>query len=312
MRSLPLILALLLGASLLVGEAQARGGNAQSFGVQQPGPAAQNGVPSQSPQPAAPAAASSVAGWLKPVTALAAGLGLGWLATQVDPGTLMLAVLVGVLAGAATFALLRAIPVRRRTGLDYALEEPLAVPLAPKVPPAVAAAPKVPPALEAPPPASRAEPRPVSPAPRQPVAPAATAATEPASPNAAATAAPIPTDFDSASFIRQAKLNFIRLQAANDRGDLAALREVTTHRMFDAILAELRPHRAAQHTDVVSLNASLLELATEGQTHSASVRFHGMIRENGGEAAPFEEVWHLQKPVSGASGWVLSGIQQVS
>jgi len=291
MRSLPLLLALLLGASLLAGEPQAQArppGNAQSFGVQRPVPAPKKVAPPQTPQPAAPVAASAsgASGWLGPVTALAAGLGLGWLATQAGLGTLMVAALVGALAGAAVFALLRALPVRR-PALDYALEEPIPVPPVPPQP--AATAPRV-----------ATDPRAAAPS-RVATAPAV-----------AMTAAPIPADFDSASFIRQAKLNFIRLQDANDRGDLAALRQVTTDRMFDAILAELRPHRPAQHTDVVSLNASLLEVATEGETHSASVRFHGMIREDDGEAAPFEEVWHLKKPVSGASGWVLAGIQQVS
>jgi predicted lipid-binding transport protein (Tim44 family) len=42
------------------------------------------------------------------------------------------------------------------------------------------------------------------------------------------------------------------------------------------------------------------------------VRFSGAIREDAGATAtPFEEIWHLQKPVDGSSGWLLAGIQQV-
>jgi predicted lipid-binding transport protein (Tim44 family) len=127
------------------------------------------------------------------------------------------------------------------------------------------------------------------------------------------TARAMPAEFDSAAFLREAKLNFIRLQDANDRGDLSTLREVTTGGMFEAILADLQPQqRRAQHTDVVNLDANLLEVATQGGKQCVSVRFYGTVREDGGEAARFQEVWHLQKPVSGGSGWVLAGIQQVS
>ena len=68
----------------------------------------------------------------------------------------------------------------------------------------------------------------------------------------------------------------------------------------------------AQHTDVVSLNADLLEVATEQDGHWASVRFSGTVRETPG-AAPvgFEEVWNLVKPAQGSSGWLLAGIQQM-
>jgi predicted lipid-binding transport protein (Tim44 family) len=37
-----------------------------------------------------------------------------------------------------------------------------------------------------------------------------------------------------------------------------------------------------------------------------------MIREETQEAAAFQEVWHLQKPVSGQTGWLLAGIQQAA
>jgi len=64
---------------------------------------------------------------------------------------------------------------------------------------------------------------------------------------------------------------------------------------------------------VVTLNAALLELVTEGGLHWASVRFSGSIREQAGApAGPFEEIWNLQKPADGSSGWLLAGIQQSS
>ncbi len=118
----------------------------------------------------------------------------------------------------------------------------------------------------------------------------------------------VPAGFDVAAFLRAAKENFIRLQMANDSGRLEELREVTTTGMFEALRAEA----GAGQTDVVTLNADLLEVSTEGGRHWASVRFSGLVRETpGGEPASFEEVWNLMKPADGSSGWLLAGIQQM-
>ena len=119
-----------------------------------------------------------------------------------------------------------------------------------------------------------------------------------------------PAGFDAQAFLRGAKTNFIKLQLANDAGAMEEIREFTTDEMF----AELSRERAeaGQQTDVVALDAQLLEVATEGDRHWASVRFAGQVREApGGEAAAFSEVWHLAKPVNGSSGWLLAGIQQM-
>lgn len=127
---------------------------------------------------------------------------------------------------------------------------------------------------------------------------------------AAAPRANLPAGFDVAGFLRAAKNNFIRLQIANDSGNLEELRDVATPEMFEALRQDAGA--AGQQTDVVTLNAELLEVSTEGERHWASVRFSGLVREApGAEPAGFEEVWNLCKPVDGSTGWVLAGIQQM-
>jgi len=140
-----------------------------------------------------------------------------------------------------------------------------------------------------------------------------TVAAPPPSQPAAGTAAPasgVPAGFDTAGFLRAAKMNFIKLQLANDVGRLDEIREFTTREMYDELRRDLPA--GAQQTDVVALNADLLELATERGEHWAAVRFSGMVRETPGtEAVGFEEVWNLVKPADGSSGWLLAGIQQM-
>lgn len=123
----------------------------------------------------------------------------------------------------------------------------------------------------------------------------------------------VPADFDIEKFLAEAERNFLRLQEANDRCDRGLIREVTTEEMSKALEADLVERAQAQQTDVVTLNATLLELATEDRMHWASVRFSGSIREKAQAAAvPFGEIWHLQKPADGSSGWLLAGIQQLN
>lgn len=122
----------------------------------------------------------------------------------------------------------------------------------------------------------------------------------------------VPAGFDTDGFLRAAKTNFVRLQVANDLRQADEIRDFTTDEMFEEVKKDLAGRGAPQQTDVMSLNAELLELATESDKHWASVRFSGMVRETPG-AAPvdFEEVWNLVKPADGSSGWLLAGIQQM-
>jgi predicted lipid-binding transport protein (Tim44 family) len=119
----------------------------------------------------------------------------------------------------------------------------------------------------------------------------------------------LPAGFDAAGFLKAAKLNFIRLQGANDSGRLDEIREFMTDELFEELKNGIGGH---QQTDVASLQADLLEVATEGERHWASVHFSGTIRDTP-DAAPagFEEVWNLVKPANGSSGWLLAGIQQM-
>jgi predicted lipid-binding transport protein (Tim44 family) len=122
-----------------------------------------------------------------------------------------------------------------------------------------------------------------------------------------------PADFDAEEFARHAKANFLKLQEANDRRDIAALRDFMTPALAREIEADIRASGdAPQKTDVVTLDAQVLDVVTEGDRYIVSVRFSGLIRETPGtEPQPFSEVWHLEKPVSGRSGWLVAGIQQV-
>jgi predicted lipid-binding transport protein (Tim44 family) len=132
-----------------------------------------------------------------------------------------------------------------------------------------------------------------------------------AAPHSVAAATQYPAGFDAAEFVRHAKLNFVRLQSTHDKGDLTTLRDYVTPEFYREIENQVRESGGPQTTEVVTLNADIVDVATEADLYVVSVRFSGLIREAAGEEPQsFSEVWHLEKPVSGRSGWLVAGIQQ--
>ena len=142
--------------------------------------------------------------------------------------------------------------------------------------------------------------------------PATSAASSFAQP-AAAAAPTLPADFDRAGFERIARMIFIRLQAANDRGDLDDLRRFTTPEMFAAIRLDLQDRGGrGQTTDVVEVRAEVIDFDREAARDVVSVRYSGLIREEDGrDAEPFHEAWHLAQDRGGDGAWRIAGIQQL-
>ncbi len=125
----------------------------------------------------------------------------------------------------------------------------------------------------------------------------------------------VPEGFDTAGFLAAAKRNFVTLQAAWDRSDITTLRSMMTDSMVEEIrsqLSERETHRGAEpnHTDVVMIEAQLLGIEELEEGYMASVEFSGMIREEPSAGpSPFREVWNMTKSKSGASGWLVAGVQ---
>jgi predicted lipid-binding transport protein (Tim44 family) len=121
-----------------------------------------------------------------------------------------------------------------------------------------------------------------------------------------------PAGFNAAEFVRHARLNFVRLQEAYDKKDLSAMRDFLAPEVYREIEADIRGAGGAdERTEVLTLEAEVLDVAQESGSYVVSVRFTGMIREAAGrDAVPFGETWHLEKSLDGRSGWVVAGIQQ--
>lgn len=293
-KTLMAVFALVLALGLSAGSAEAaRIGSGKSVGMQRQAVAPRPATPVQATPgaPAAPAAAPLAApkrNWMGPLAGLAAGVGIAALFSSMGLGGLGGAMggaignllMIALLAGAA-FLAFKLLSRRKASAAQAAGPIQFAGlgNMASMAPPPEPTRQFGSEAISAPPVALR-----------------------------------VPDGFDSAGFLRVAKLNFIRLQAANDAKNLDDMREFVGPEMFAEIKMQMDERgNSPQKTDVVTLNAELIEVTTEGNRHIASVHFSGMIREVlGAAAAPFDEIWNLSKPVEGGQGWVISGIQQLN
>lgn len=288
----------LAGVTLSVAPVEAeakRLGSGRASGMQRQMPAkqadssppAQNATPNQAGKPAQAAPANAAAqtaaqpakrSWMGPIAGLAAGLGLAALASHLGFGEglanfMMIALLAMVAFVAIRFLMRRfAAPRPQLAGANGANFQ---VQQPAWNPPAGSAA-----------------------------APMVTAA-------AAAPVSTVPADFDAAGFEKIAKQVFIRLQAANDAGDQADLRRFTTPQMYASIQHDLLERGSQpQRTEVLQLDASVVDVATENGERIVSVRFWGLVREASERAAEdFDEIWHLARS---GDGWLIAGIQQAA
>ncbi len=267
----------ILALGLFAQEAEARRlGGGKSFGMSRNVSPSQSATPSRATPPvqqAAPMAQPASAGmsrWLGPIAGLAAGIGLASLFSHFGMGEGMANMVMIALLAFAAVALFR-----------FLFRKP---PIQDRL-------------------AYAGNLSPVRYEPAQ--TPTASTSAQFAVP------AVIPAEFDSEGFLRQAKLNFVRLQAANDAGNMEDIKQFSTPEFFAEVQLQYQERgRVQQQTDVVQLNAELLDITTEKTCHIASVRFFGQLREDAGAPQVFDEAWHLSKPVDDSSGWIIAGIQQ--
>jgi predicted lipid-binding transport protein (Tim44 family) len=302
---LALAAAVVVGFTLNVSDAEAakRLGGGSSAGMQRqatppakntqatPAQQQQQAAPAQQPGAAAAPAAQPKRSWLGPIAGLAAGLGLAALASHLGFGEglanfLMIALLAVAVMAVVGFFLRKKAAAAQPQGMQYAGAGAGEGGAAPR--------------------------QDFTPAGGSSYTPAAAAATGAAASGAEAVGGNIPASFDAEGFARTAKVNFIRLQAANDAGNLDDIREFTTPEMFAEIKLAIDERKGAtQETNVTDLNAQVIDVAEEGNRHVVSVHFSGYISEDRSPVESFSEIWHLVKPTDGSRGWVIAGIQQV-
>jgi predicted lipid-binding transport protein (Tim44 family) len=123
----------------------------------------------------------------------------------------------------------------------------------------------------------------------------------------------LPPDFDQAAFLERAKRAFAHLQKAWDEGDFDELRSLTTPAVYQELMRQYDEAVARRlPTDILSLDAQIVDYSKDGSLDVVSVLFRSKMREDGGqEALDVREVWHFVRDrETGRPTWYLDGVQQ--
>ncbi|WP_428356282.1 Tim44 domain-containing protein [Methyloprofundus sp.] len=123
----------------------------------------------------------------------------------------------------------------------------------------------------------------------------------------------LPKDFDEQDFLAGAEGAYKMLQTAWDKRDLAEIRSLTTDKVFAEIQGQLKGSSSKNHTDVLNVEAELLEVREIGNDIEAVVLFDTLMREEvSAQPEQVREVWTFIKPKNSMQGkWYLDGLQQL-
>lgn len=131
-----------------------------------------------------------------------------------------------------------------------------------------------------------------------------------------ATQGPVmPKGLDEQEFLSGAKALYTRMQASWDRRDLDDIRQFTSPEVHVEIARQAALDPASGRTEILMVEARVLEARTIGTETVISVLFDAMLREDDANAPAEQvrEVWHIRRDESATSPqWTLEGIQQLA
>ncbi|WP_319779737.1 TIM44-like domain-containing protein [Maridesulfovibrio sp.] len=122
-----------------------------------------------------------------------------------------------------------------------------------------------------------------------------------------------PAGFDEEEFLEGAKAVYTRLQKSWDSRDMADIEQFATADVVNEIKQQAKEDPGPSQTDVLMVNARLLEAKEEGGMTNATVFYDVLLREDPSQSQPSQvrEVWHFIKPIGSDGMWKLDGIQQL-
>lgn len=122
-----------------------------------------------------------------------------------------------------------------------------------------------------------------------------------------------PAGFDEEDFLEGAKAVYNRLQKSWDNRDMDDIEQFATAAVASEIKKQAQDDPEPSKTDIMMVNARLLEVKEEGGRTNATVYYDVLLREDASQPQPSQvrEVWHFVKEAGDNSMWKLDGIQQL-
>jgi len=124
----------------------------------------------------------------------------------------------------------------------------------------------------------------------------------------------MPAGLDETEFLAGAKALYARLQASWDRRDLDDIRGFTSPEVYAEISRQAKEDPAPGKTDILMVEAQVVEAGTQGTQTVISVLYDVLLREDQADSRPSKvrEVWHIRRDESAPNPqWTLEGIQQL-
>lgn len=127
-------------------------------------------------------------------------------------------------------------------------------------------------------------------------------------------ASAIPADFNQEEFLLGAKMAYNRLQESWDRRDLDDIAQFATPPVLRELRAQYEEDPNPGVTQVLKVDASVVEVREEGDEQRVSVFFDVLMREDPEQVNPEQvrELWHFVRSRHGDNSWRLDGIQQMA
>ncbi|MBQ9536869.1 MAG: TIM44-like domain-containing protein [Desulfovibrionaceae bacterium] len=121
----------------------------------------------------------------------------------------------------------------------------------------------------------------------------------------------VPAGFDVDEFLRGAKAAYMRMQSSWDQRDLNDIAMFATPAVMNVLQQQLAQDPNPSHTEIINVDAQLMNVNDDGITQRAQVFFDVLMRENPQQRQPepVREVWHFLRTLPSGT-WKLDGIQQ--
>jgi predicted lipid-binding transport protein (Tim44 family) len=119
---------------------------------------------------------------------------------------------------------------------------------------------------------------------------------------------------DHPAFLNAAKQYFLALQAAFDKGELDSFRDWMMPEMHADLVEQIQERQGAfSQTEVLTLNALIMDERVEEGTNWVTVKFNGTTRDHPNlNVITFNEAWHFtQSCFSSNDPWRLAGIDPI-
>lgn len=118
--------------------------------------------------------------------------------------------------------------------------------------------------------------------------------------------------FNTEEFLAGAKKLYVRMQESWDLRDIDDIKQFTSPIMHKDIEEQFKEDPNPSKTEIILINASVLEVKQEGDYEQAAVLFDVLLKEaESAENEQVKEIWNFSRSKAKAGTWILDGIQTI-